>query len=70
MSKKMMEILDLSIDRGGATHLDKTIFQIIAVPEELKIHLKIPNFQDWTEIKLEEYFNRYNNYAFKIDSNM
>lgn len=58
-TRSMRELLDIALDDGGATHSDKTIFQLVAVPEELKFHLKIPGFQDWTEVDLSVPFNRY-----------
>ena len=53
----MMEILDVSIPDGGATHKG-TIYQVVAVPEQLKIWLKVPGFQDWTEIPLKPIFGK------------
>jgi len=54
--KKMMEILDISIKDGGATLPKVTIYQIVVVPKELKLWLKIPGFQNWTEIDLKPLF--------------
>jgi hypothetical protein len=48
----MMAILDVSIPDGGATHKG-TILQVVAVPEQLKIWLKVPGLQNWTEIQLK-----------------
>jgi hypothetical protein len=47
----MMKILDVPILEGGATH-PGTIYQVVAVPEQLKIWLKVPGVQDWTQIQL------------------
>lgn len=58
-AKKMRDLLDIGLDEGGATHSDKTIFQMVAVPAELKIWLKAPGYQDWTEIDLGKLFAKY-----------
>ncbi|MCX5679490.1 MAG: C45 family autoproteolytic acyltransferase/hydrolase [Candidatus Omnitrophica bacterium] len=58
-AKKMRELLDIGLDEGGATHSDKTIFQMVAVPIELKIWLKVPGYQDWTEVDLRKLFAKY-----------
>lgn len=51
----MMAVLDLPYDKGGVTR-DWTIYEIVAVPAELKIWLKAPGYQDWTEIELGKLF--------------
>ncbi|MCL4503903.1 MAG: C45 family autoproteolytic acyltransferase/hydrolase [Deltaproteobacteria bacterium] len=51
----MMAILDVSIPDGGATQKG-TILQVVAVPEQLKIWLKVPGLQNWTEIQLKPLF--------------
>jgi hypothetical protein len=51
----MRAILEVSIPDGGATHKG-TILQVVAVPEQLKIWLKVPGLQDWTEIQLKPLF--------------
>jgi len=48
----MMEILDVPGDKGGATSKDRTIYQFVAVPAELKIWLKALTYCDWTEVDL------------------
>lgn len=50
-SENMRKILDTRIEDLGAT-TDTTVYQIVAVPEEYKIWLKIPDFQEWTEIDM------------------
>lgn len=57
--QKMKEMLGVTLDKGGATHTDKTTFQMIMVPDKLKMYVKIPDFQDWTEFDLKAPFNRY-----------
>ena len=53
---KMKELLDLSLLQGGATwppgERIQTVYQVIAVPEDLTIWLKIPAVQEWSEIPL------------------
>jgi hypothetical protein len=53
----MMKILDVPIKEGGATH-GGTIYQVVAVPGDLKIWLKVPGHQDWTEIPLAPLFRK------------
>ncbi len=53
----MMDILNVPITEGGATHKG-TIYQVIAVPEQLKVWLKMPGLQDWTEIPLKPLFKK------------
>lgn len=52
----MMHVLNTTIPDGGATH-PGTIYQVIAVPQQLKIWLKVPGLQDWTEIPLKPLFD-------------
>jgi len=56
----MMEILDTPIDKGGATwpvgEEIQTVYQIIAVPRELKLWVQVPGFQDWTGVDLAAIF--------------
>jgi hypothetical protein len=49
---RMKEVLGLGLADGGAADADRTNFQIVVVPGALEAHLKIPDFQDWTEIDL------------------
>lgn len=51
----MMTVLDLPYDKGGVTR-DFTIYQIVAVPAELKVWLKAPGYQDWTEVDIGKLF--------------
>ncbi len=51
----MMTVLDTPIDRGGAT-VDGTIYQVIAIPARLTLWIKVPGFQEWTEIELGPLF--------------
>ena len=56
----MMEILDTPIDKGGATwpvgEKIQTVYQVIAVPQELKLWVKVPGYQDWTGINISAIF--------------
>ncbi len=47
----MMKVLDAPIDEGGPT-VEGTIYQVVAVPENRTIWVKVPGLQEWTEIQL------------------
>lgn len=47
----MMNMLDYTFANGGATHAG-TIYQVVAVPADLKIWLKVPGQIEWTEVPL------------------
>ena len=49
----MKKILDTPVTEGGVTFPALTIYQIIAVPEELTVLIKLPGIQDWTEIDIK-----------------
>jgi hypothetical protein len=53
----MMRVLDTPIDQGGAT-VEGTIYQVIAVPAQLKLWVKVPGLQDWTIIRLGPLFKK------------
>ena len=59
-AKKMMDIFSTTIPQGGPSFPVnsnlKTYYSIVAVPEELKLWLKVYNLQDWTEIDLKSLF--------------
>lgn len=61
--EKMMDVLDTPLLEGGPTLTGKsvtqfaTIYQIIAVPAQLKLWIKAPDYQDWTEVDLNGLFN-------------
>lgn len=59
----MMKVLDTTIDQGGAT-VEGTIYQVIAVPAQLKLWVKVPGLQDWTMIRLGPLFKRHRTRAF------
>jgi len=50
----MMQVLDTPTEKGGATQ-PNTIYQVIAVPAELKIWIKAPDYSDWAEIDLKPF---------------
>ncbi len=56
----MKEILDTPMDKGGATWpvdgLYRTTYQTIAVPASLQLWVKVPGFQNWTDVALKELF--------------
>lgn len=54
----MMKVLDTTIDQGGSTH-EGTIYQVIAVPAQLKLWIKVPDLQDWTMIRLGPLFKKH-----------
>ncbi|WP_052316639.1 C45 family autoproteolytic acyltransferase/hydolase [Thioalkalivibrio nitratireducens] len=57
---KMMKILDTSMQQGGATWPPegdiRTVYQVIAEPETLRLWIKVPGHQDWTDVDLNDYF--------------
>ena len=57
--QKMKDVLGVTVDKGGATHAGKTTFQIIIVPGELMMYVKIPDLQDWTDFDLKIPLTRY-----------
>lgn len=54
---KMKQILDKTIEAGGATFQDKTIFQFVFSPKDQQLHLKALGYSDWTQISLSKLFN-------------
>ena len=59
-ARKMMEIFDTTIPKGGPSfHRGsgfKTYYSIVAAPKELKLWLKVRDLQNWTEIDLKPLF--------------
>ena len=56
---KMMEIISTPLKDGGSFRdPNLTSYEIVAVPETLKMWLRIPEYQDWVEVNLAEYFNK------------
>jgi hypothetical protein len=54
--KVMQQVLDTSIQNGGATKNPDTVYQVIAIPEQLRIWIKAQGYADWTEIDLKPLF--------------
>jgi len=52
----VMEILDTKLTDGGATK-SETIFQFVAVPEEMKMWVKAPDYQDWVMVDVGKLFS-------------
>jgi len=57
---RMMEILDIQMNQGGtewsAVEKIQTVYQVIAIPGELELCLKVPGFQEWTFVDLAPLF--------------
>jgi hypothetical protein len=55
----MMKVISLPLQDGGAFGDPDlpTSYQIVAVPEERKIWVRIPNVSDWTQVDLKELFD-------------
>jgi len=51
----MMEIFDIPKSQGGATVHDTT-YQVVASPSQLKIWVKVPDYQDWVGVDLNPLF--------------
>ena len=56
--EKMKEVFETTIDQGGATYPSGTIYQIIAVPKELKLWLSAPGHFTWQEVDLNRFFTK------------
>ncbi|MGD9580707.1 MAG: C45 family autoproteolytic acyltransferase/hydrolase [Vampirovibrionia bacterium] len=48
------DILDTTIENGGATFTDKTVFQFVFTPKTKQLEIKAPGYSDWTTIPLSE----------------
>jgi len=51
----MKELMDIEVRDGGATHRG-TVFQVIAVPEELTLWIRALGYSDWQQVSLLELF--------------
>ncbi len=54
-SRVMMTVLDTDIENGGSSG-DFTRLKVVAIPKERELWVKIPKYQNWTEIDLKELF--------------
>jgi hypothetical protein len=54
----MMDIMSRPLSEGGALQTEElpTSYQVVAVPEDLKIYVRIPGVQDWIEVDLNLFF--------------
>ena len=58
--EKMMEIISTPLEDGGTFRAPNfTSYEIVAEPAALKLWLRVPEYQDWTEVNLAEFFNKY-----------
>lgn len=55
--EKMKEIMGTPIAEGGPMHIN-TRYQIVAVPEDMTLHIKVRGQSEWSEINLSEYFDQ------------
>jgi len=57
--EKMMEVIAVPLEKGGAFRAPNlTSYQLVAEPESLKMWLRIPEYQDWVEVDLAQFFNK------------
>jgi hypothetical protein len=55
----VMDIMSRPLSKGGPLQTEElpTSYQVVAVPEDLKIWVRIPGVQDWTEVDLSLFFS-------------
>jgi hypothetical protein len=54
----MMGVISTPLEEGGAFRAPNlTSYEIVAEPAELKIWVRVPEYQDWVEIDLSQYFS-------------
>jgi hypothetical protein len=51
----MMKVLDTDIKNGGPSG-DFTRLKVVAIPSERELWVKIPKYQNWTEVDLKRLF--------------
>jgi hypothetical protein len=57
-SQTMMEVMSLPLEKGGSFRAPHdTSYQIVAVPQDLKVWVRIPEVSDWTEVDLKPLFH-------------
>jgi hypothetical protein len=54
-ARVMMNVLDTDIENGGPSG-DFTRLKVVAIPSERVLWVKIPKYQNWTEIDLKDLF--------------
>jgi hypothetical protein len=52
---RMKKIMDTRVEDLGATS-DNTVYQVIAEPSTMTLSLKVPEFTDWTDIPMGDFF--------------
>jgi hypothetical protein len=56
----VMKMLDTSTDEGGATWPEtgeiRTVYQVVAVPRDRMLIIKVPGYQEWTYVDLKKLF--------------
>lgn len=52
-AERMEKIISLPVEEGGVL-FNYTVYQIVAVPEELKLYIRVIDGADWTEFALGE----------------
>jgi hypothetical protein len=53
---RMMSIMDVLIEDGGATPRDNNIYRFVAVPKIKRLWVKTPGYLGWTRIDLDALF--------------
>ena len=51
----MKKLMDIEVKNGGALHKG-TVYQVIAVPEELTLWIRALDYSDWQQINLKDLF--------------
>jgi len=54
-AEAMMNVLDTDIENGGPSG-NFTRLQVVAIPRDKELWVKIPKYQNWTEVDLKEFF--------------
>lgn len=53
---KMMQIMDIPFEEGGATWMNRTAYQVVVEPANNTFWIKTRGIQDWVKIDLNNYF--------------
>jgi len=53
--KKMMEIINKTVEEGGAKN-ELTVYQMVVVPRERRLWLQITGGSEWTPVDLDSFF--------------
>lgn len=53
--QKMCEIMQTPMEEGGPMFVPFTLYQLVVVPEEHKMLMRVTEGADWTEIELKKY---------------